>query len=150
MVRFPGRIKENTVVNGYVSLVDLFATITDYLKAGNYKSDGKSLRGMIEGRDKKHGESVVTEWDYRGDTESNYMVLKDGWKLIIPYSESSTVINAMYNLNEDPYEMNNLLGKNPERYKYAAKAEELRKCLLEWLQKNKSKHYAGVMKRNLI
>jgi arylsulfatase A-like enzyme len=149
-IRFPGKIKENTVVNGYVSLVDLFATIMDYTKAGKYKSDGKSLRGLMEGKDKKHGEYVVTEWDYRGDTESNYMILKDGWKLIIPYSETSKVINAMYNLNEDPYEMNNLIGNNPERQKYAAKTEELRKCLLEWLKKNKSSHFEGVSKRQLI
>lgn len=150
LIRFPGRIKENSVVNGYVSLVDLFATIMDYTKAGKYESDGKSLRGLIEGRDKQHGKYVVTEWDYRGDTEPNYMILKDGWKLIIPYSETSKVINVLYNLNEDPYEMNNLLGKNPERAKYAEKAEELRKCLLEWLKNNKSKHFEGVSKRQLI
>lgn len=149
-IRYPGKIKENTVVNGYVSLVDLFATILDYTNTGKYKSDGKSLRGLIEGKDKKHGKYVVTEWDYRGDTEPNYMILKDGWKLIIPYSETSKVINAMYNLNEDPYEMNNLIGNNPERYKYAAKTEELRKCLLEWLKKNKSSHFEGVKKRPLI
>lgn len=150
LIRFPGKIKENTVVSGYVSLIDLFATILDYTKAGKYKSDGKSLRGLIEGKDKKHGEYVVTEWDYRGDTEPNYMILKDGYKLIIPYSETSKVINALYNLNEDPFEMNNLIGNNPERHKYAAKTEELRKCLLEWLKKNKSSHFEGVRKRPLI
>jgi len=149
-IRFPGKIKENTVVNGYVSLVDLFPTILDYTKAGKYKSDGKSLRGLMEGNDKKHREYVVTEWDYRGDTESNYMIVKDGWKLIIPYSETSKVINAMYNLNDDPYEMNNLIGNNPEKLNYAAKTEELRKCLLEWLKKNKSSHFEGVKKRPLI
>ncbi|MHC1705716.1 MAG: sulfatase-like hydrolase/transferase [Tenuifilaceae bacterium] len=149
-IRFPEKIKENTVVNGYVSLIDLFATILDYTKVGKHKSDGKSLRGLIEGKDKKHGEYVVTEWDYRGDTESNYMVLKDGWKLIIPYSETSKVINAMYNLNNDPHEMNNLIGSNPDRHKNVAKTEELRKCLLEWLKKNKSKHFDGVKKRQLI
>jgi arylsulfatase A-like enzyme len=150
MIRFPGKIKENTVVNGYVSLIDLFATILDYTNSGKYANDGKSLRGLINGKDKKHGEYVVTEWDYRGDIESNYMVLKDGWKLIIPYSETSTVINALYNLNDDPHEMNNLIGNNQERHKYTAKTEELRKCLLEWLKKNKSKHIEGVKKRQLI
>lgn len=150
MIRYPGKIKENTVVNGYVSLIDLFATILDYTKAGNYKSDGKTLKGLIEGTDKKHGKYVVTEWDYRGDTESNYMIVKDGWKLIIPYSESSKVLNAMYNLNDDPFEMNNLLGNNPQKQKYAKKAEELRKCLIEWLVKNKSEHLHGVNQRKLI
>jgi len=150
IIRFPGEIEKSKVVNGYISTVDLFATILDYLKIGKHKSDGKSLKGLIEGTDLEHGKYVVTEWDYRGDAESNYMIVKDGWKLIIPYSESSTVINAMYNLNNDPSEMNNLIGKNPEKLKYAEKAEDLRKSLLEWLKKNKSDHFDGVQKRKLI
>jgi arylsulfatase A-like enzyme len=150
LIRFPSEIKENSVVNGYISTLDLFATILDYLKIGNYSSDGKSLRGLIEGTDKEHGKYVVTEWDYRGDIESNYMIVKEGWKLIIPYSESSTVINAMYNLNNDPHEMNNLIGNNPKKQQYSEKAEELRRSLLEWLKKNKSKHYEGVERRKLI
>jgi hypothetical protein len=93
---------------------------------------------------------VVTEWDYRGDIESNYMIVKDGWKLIIPYSKESKVINAMFDLNTDPHEINNLIGKNPDRAKYANKAEELRTSLLEWLKKNKSTHYKGVKERELI
>ncbi|MEX0981332.1 MAG: sulfatase-like hydrolase/transferase [Bacteroidales bacterium] len=150
MIRFPGKIKPETTVDGYVSLIDLFPTILDYLGVEEHKSDGKSLRGLIEGTDKEHGEYVVTEWDYRGDIESNYMVLKDGWKLIIPYSVESDVINAMYDLNTDPYEMNNLIGNNPERAQYEDRVEELRECLLEWLEKNNSAHYEGVRDRVLI
>jgi arylsulfatase A-like enzyme len=150
LIRFPGEIETNTRVEGYVSHVDLFATIMDYLDIGEYPSDGESLRGMIQGTDKRHGEYVVTEWNYRGDVAPNYMIIKGGWKLMIPYSRSSDVINAMYNLNKDPYEMNNLLGKNPEKEVYGDKAEELRRCLLEWLKKNGSKHYQGVKERELI
>jgi arylsulfatase A-like enzyme len=149
-MRFPGEIEGNTKVDGYVSHVDLFATILDYLKIGDFPSDGESLRGLIEGTDKEHGEYVVTEWNYRGDISPNYLVVKDGWKLMILYSKSSEVINAMYDLTNDPYEMNNLLGSNPERDLYEERAEGLRKCLLEWLEKNGSKHIDGVKERNLI
>jgi len=150
IIRFPEEIKKETRVDGYVSNIDLFATIMDYLKIGEYKSDGKSLRGLIEGTDKEHGKYVVTEWDYRGNTESNYMIVQDGWKLIIPYSIESKEINALYDLNSDPYEINNLIGKNPNRLKYGEKAEELRESLLEWLKKNNSKHFNGVKERELI
>ncbi len=150
MIRLPGEIDSNTTVNGYVSLVDLFATIMDYLKIKKHKSDGQSLRGLIEGTDSEHGNYVVTEWDYRGDVSPNYMIVKDGWKMIIPYSTSSKVINAMYDLNNDPYEMNNLIGKNPNSHRYAEKTEELRACLLEWLKKNGSNHYEGVRQRKLV
>jgi arylsulfatase A-like enzyme len=150
LVRFPARLKSNTTVNGYVSLIDLFATILDYLEVKKYPSDGKSLRGLIEGTDTQHGQYVVTEWLWRGDTESNYMIVKDGWKMMIPCSKSSKVLDALYDLNTDPYEMNNLIGKNPNRRQYAAKTEQLRACLLEWLKKNGSSHFDGVKERSLI
>lgn len=150
LIRFPGEIEQKTTVEGYVSLVDLFPTILDYLDIVEHPSDGKSLRGLMERTDLNHGKYVVTEWDYRGDVSPNYMIVQDGWKLIIPYSTSSKVINAMYNLHEDPHEVNNLLGKNPKRGAYEKQAEELRSSLLEWLSKNKSKHYDGVKERDLI
>jgi len=150
LIRLPGRIQHETTVDGYISLLDLFPTILDYLNIEEQPSDGKSLRGLMEGTDKKHGKYVVTEWNTKGDVTPNYMIMKDGWKLMVPFSKTSTVINAMYNLNKDPYEMKNLLGKNPDRSDYTEKAEELKEYLLEWLEKNNSIHYDGVKERELI
>jgi arylsulfatase A-like enzyme len=146
----PSEIPKNTKVDGYVSNVDLFATIIDYLKVGNYKSDGQSLRDLIENKETNHGKYVVTEWDYRGPTAPNYMIVKGGWKMMIPYTEDSKVLDALYNLNDDPLEMNNLLGKNPNKKRYAEIVTDLKNDLLLWLQKNNSKHYQGVLKRKLI
>lgn len=150
IIRLPGEIEPETVTDGYISLVDLFPTILDYLDIPEHESNGVSLRGLIEGTDTEHGQYVVTEWDFRGDTEPNFMILKDGWKMMIPYSKSSTVLNALYDLNTDPYEMNNLIGNNPESENYRGKTEELRASLLEWLAKNKSEHYNGVQERVLV
>jgi len=150
IIRFPGEIESGSTVNGYVSLIDLFPTILDYLNISEHDSDGVSLRGLIEGTDTEHGQYVVTEWDFRGPVEPNYMILKDGWKLMIPYTKSSTVLNALYDLNTDPHEMNNLIGNNPDAEDYKAKAEELRGYLLEWLEKNNSNHYGGVQARVLV
>jgi arylsulfatase A-like enzyme len=150
IIRFPGEIEAGTTVDGYISLIDLFPTILDYLEIPEHDSDGVSLRGLIEGTDTEHGRYVVTEWDFRGPTEPNYMVLKDGWKLMIPYTKSSTVLNALYDLNTDPHEINNLIGNNPNAEDHKAKAEELRGYLLEWLEKNNSKHYGGVQARVLV
>ncbi len=149
LMRFPGEINPGTTVSGYVSLVDLFPTILDYLNAGEHISDGKSLRGLIEGTDSEHGKYVVTEWSSNGDNTPNYMVVKDGWKLFIPFTTTSTVLNAMYDLNTDPHEMNNLIAGNRNNAAYYEKAEELRACLLEWLEKNNSTHYNGVKEREL-
>ncbi|MEQ9303530.1 MAG: sulfatase-like hydrolase/transferase, partial [Marinoscillum sp.] len=144
MISFPGRVEENMQVSGYVSGLDLFQTVMDYLQVDSVQSDGTSLRGLIEGTDDKHGEYVVTEWDYRGDVESNYMIVKDGWKMMIPYSVTSTVPNALFNLKEDPYETNNLLASEYRDKSHLVKAEELRMSLLEWLAKNGSSHLDGV------
>ena len=148
IISSPGDILPGTTVDGYVSNIDLFATILDYLKLPECESDGKSLRGLIEGTDTIHGDYVVTEWDR--DNTPNYMVIKDGWKLIIPYTIKSEVINAMYDLNTDPCEMNNLLGSNPNRTKFQDKAEELRACLLEWLKEKNSVHTYSVSQRDLL
>lgn len=149
-ISMPSEIPKNTKVDGYVSNVDLFATIIDYLKAGDYKSDGQSLRDLIENKETNHGKYVVTEWDYRGPTAPNYMIVKGGWKMMIPYTEDSKVLDALYNLKDDPLEMNNLLGKNPNKKRYADIVTDLKNDLLLWLQKNNSKHYQGVLKRKLI
>jgi len=150
IMRLPGEIEAGTVVDGYVSLIDLFPTILDYLNIPAHPSDGVSLRGLIEGTDTEHGEYVVTEWDFRGPVEPNYMILKDGWKLMIPYTKDSPVLNALYDLNTDPYEMYNLIGNNPRAGEYKEKAEELRATLLEWLVKTNSRHYEGVAARVLV
>lgn len=149
LIRFPNEIKKKTVVDGYVSNVDLFATILDYLDIDEHTSDGTSLRDLMEGKETNHGNYVVTEWG-RGDNVPNYMVLKEGWKLLVPKTSTSTLINTLYDLNTDPHEMNNLLGNNPRSEEYKEKAEELRACLLEWMQKNKSSHFEGVKNRKMI
>ena len=149
LISFPGKIAPNTVVDGYVSNVDLFATINDYLQIPEQPSDGKSLRGLIEGTDQNSGKYAVTEWHSDPTKWPSYMIVKGDYKMLIPSTSTSTVINALYNLKEDPYEMNNLMGSNPNKANYKQKIDELHTDLLTWLQKNNSKNYNGVRNRNL-
>jgi len=148
IIRLPGKIEPESVVEGYVSTMDLYATILDYTGVAGPLSDGKSLRGLIDKTDKTNGKYVVTEWLNNEDKMPGYMILKEGWKMFIPYSETSTVIDALYNLNDDPYEMNNLLGSNPDKKKYTAKVNELHTDLVNWLKEHNSVHYEGVKNRN--
>lgn len=149
LISFPGKITPNTVVDGYVSNLDLFATINDYLQIPEQPSDGKSLRSLIEGTDQTYGKSVVTEWHSDPSKWPSYMIVKGDWKLLIPSTSTSTVINALYNLKDDPYEMNNLMGSNPNKGNYTDKINELHTDLLTWMKKNNSKKYDGVRNRNL-
>ena len=149
MIRFPGRIKPNTVIKQPVSLIDLFATILDYTQAGDHKSDGKSLRPLIEGTDKQD-KFIVTEWLWHGDKVPCYMVVSGNWKLFCPDTPESDVVNVLYNFKEDPHEMNNLIGKNPQRQEYAAQAENLKAKLVSWLDSINSKHTEGVRNRKMV
>lgn len=150
LMRFPKGIKAGTTVSNYVTNVDLFATIFDYLGYEGTQSDGLSLRDVIENKKSTRPDYVVTEWNYRGDAEPNYMIIKNGWKMFIPQTETSRVIDVLFDLNKDPFEMNNLLGSNKEKLKYSAKVEELKRDLVEWLKKNNSNFVSGVSNRKII
>jgi hypothetical protein len=52
-------------------------------------------------------------------------------------------------LKDDPYEMNNLLGSNPDKKKYTLKVNELHSDLANWLKQHYSVNYEGVKNRNL-
>ncbi len=150
LIRYPGHIKPNTEVDHYTTNVDLYATIFDYLGQPALPSDGQSLRDLIEKKKSARPDYIVTEWDFRGDVEPNYMVIKDGWKMFIPQTSTSQVIDVLYNLKDDPHEMNNLIGNNSNRKKYTDKVNELKTDLLQWLSKNNSKHIDGVRERMVI
>ena len=150
LIQFPGGIKPRNVINHYTTGVDLFATIFDYLRQPAKPSDGSSLRDLIEKKKTTRPDYIVTEWLYRGDSEPNYMIIKDGWKMFIPQTPTSPVIDVLYNLKEDPHEMNNLIGNNDKQKKYLGKVNELKADLLQWLSKNISKNFDGVKERNIV
>jgi arylsulfatase A-like enzyme len=135
MIRFPGKIKAGTTIESPVSTMNLFATILDYLEVPNApKADGESLRGLIEGRSDKDT-YVVTEWLTSFNTKPAYMVVKGGWKLMLPHSTGENVMTGLYNLNQDPHEMTNLVADESGAEKYNTKVEELEACYTEWIER---------------
>ena len=134
IIRFPGRIKAGTKVKSPVSNMDLFATILDYMNMPTHPSDGCSLRGLIEGTADKDT-YVVTEWlsDLQG--KPSHMVLKGGWKLMLPDPSAKKLKKTLYNLNDDPHELKNLLANNADSKNYAAKVAELEGCFRQWIKR---------------
>jgi arylsulfatase A-like enzyme len=150
IIRFPGKIKAGEKVNVPISTMNLAATIFDYLGIKNKKSDGTSLRPLIEEAKTDKFDFVVTEWNFHmSGNEPNYMIVKGNWKMFIPYNAESKTIDVLYDLKNDQFEMTNLLGNNPDRSKFEAKANELKQDLLSWLKQNHSIHYDGVLARQL-
>ena len=137
IVWHPGKIKP-TRIESPVSTLDLYATILDYLDVESVDNNSYSLKKVIEGKAER--KYTVTEWDYHGPNQPNYMVVSnDGWKLMTSYNTGKPELDVLFNMNDDPTEVNNLLGKNPDAPKYKDKVEELKSYLVEWLTKNNSK-----------
>lgn len=130
LMKFPKGIRPGTVIKSPVNTMDLYSTILDYLGAGKYESDGISLRNIIESEpDDISDKYTVVEWN----TTPDFCVRTKDWKLI--YSKTVGTIDALYNLKNDPYEMNNLIGNNPERMKYKEQVGKMKSYLLEYLTK---------------
>ena len=140
IISFPGRIPSKRI-DEYVSYIDLFPTIMDYLGIGFRKAerDGRSLRPVIEGTQKR--DVLVTEWLSAPEKEPTHMVVKDGWKLITSCNPESTAVPALYNLNEDPSEMVNLIGNSlPSGKQRPDKKKELESELNFWLKRHHSRY----------
>jgi arylsulfatase A-like enzyme len=151
MIRFPGEITPGTVVAGKpVSHIDLFATILDYLGAGKHDSDGESLRKFIGEDGEDYETFAVSEWNMKEKNTPNLMIRNKRWKFMCPCHANSKVMNVLYDLQNDPYEMNNLLGCNPDKKKYAPQGMVMKEQLVLWLEKVGSQCIDDVKKRQII
>ncbi|KAL3923585.1 MAG: hypothetical protein SGILL_001573 [Bacillariaceae sp.] len=152
LMRYPAMIPSETIVEEMVGHIDLFATILDYVGASKAdSSDGKSLRPFIEGLEynKDYDEDVVFgEWDFRKPLQKDspsldrviddrpcFLVRKGKDKLMMQKLASSSKLDMLFDLDADPFEMNNLLGANSETASDSViqKAEHLRCLLIDWM-----------------
>ena len=148
LMRLPGVIKPGTVVTAPVSQLDYYATILDYLEAKGPESQGWSLRPLIEGKEDGKDRIAVSEWA-KGNVPG-FMAFDGRWKLMIARSADSPSLDALYDLKNDPLELVNLLGHNPDRAKYRPEAERMRKLLVAWLERVKSACLEQVRQRSLV
>jgi len=147
LMRLPGAIRRGSVVKAPVAHVDLFATILDYLSISARKSEGRSLRPLIDGKGNGGIDFCVSQW--RSGNGPNFMLRTNRWKFLTSYNPKSQTVDALYDLDADPHEMNNLIGKNPNRKKNLPQAEKLKTKLVGWLKKTKSPHLRGILARKL-
>ena len=59
-------------------------------------------------------------------------------------------LDALYDLKNDPNEITNLIGINPDREKHRAEAERMKNLLVAWLTRIKSPYLEGVKARPVI
>ena len=147
LMRLPGAVPASAVVKEPVSHLDYFPTIMDYLNVSGTSSQGRSLRPLIGGKDRSAFDYAVSEWDI--DDIPNFMVRTDRWKLLFCRTENPNRLDALYDMKNDPHEMNNLIGDNPDRAKRLPQAEEMKERLIAWLKRTESPFLEAVKGRKI-
>ncbi len=132
ILNFPGKISSKKIDTA-ISTINTFATVLDYagIKA---ESDGYSLRNLAEGG-KPTTDFAISEWNYVLNQKiPNLMIRTKDWKLMICRSNDNNGNDALYDLKNDPYELNNLLFTSKDKYKKTA--EMLKNKLYQQLVKS--------------
>lgn len=150
LIRYPGKIIPGQTIATPVSILNIFPTVLDYAGLGNIPTDGYSLRGIMEGDEAPKYGFAVSEWQWKNENVPSIMIRTKEWKLMTTHRSGGKNVEALFDLKNDPHEMNNLLGSNPERFKYREKTEELRSSLVSYLEEVNSPLVEGIEERVLI
>jgi hypothetical protein len=78
------------------------------------------------------------------------MIFDGRWKFLSGQAAGASSLDALYDLKNDPQELNNLIGRNPDRRKHRADAMRMKGMLIEWLARVKSPHLEFVKVRPLF
>ncbi len=148
LMRLPGVIPAKTVVNAPASQLDLFGTILDYLGQPARPTEGRSLRPLIEGKESGAARVAVSEWP--AAQLPGFMVTDGRWKLLFGRNATNKSLDALYDLQTDPHELNNLIGRNPDREQHRAEATRMKGLLVEWLERVKSPLLSTVQDRPVL
>ena len=107
VMRWPQHIKPQTVVDQPVNLLDVTATM---LSAGDaavshpLTLDGEDLLPIIHG-EQTRDHMVCDHFGHSGDVCFQKVLYDHGWKYVSAYSAG----DELYNLQQDPYELRNLI-----------------------------------------
>jgi arylsulfatase A-like enzyme len=144
LLRLPGVIPANTVIDAPTTHLDLFPTILDYCGQAGHACAGRSLRPLVEGKDDGKGWVAVSEWN--STKVPGFMVFDGRWKYMCGRTADAPSRDALYDLENDPNEMENLIGKGS---KYRDEEKRMRGLLIEWLERVKSPCLESVKARPL-
>jgi len=105
---------------------------------------------VMEGSEVPKYDFAVSEWQWKNEYVPSIMIRTDSWKLMTTHRSGGRNVEVLYDLENDPSELNNLLGSNPERFNYKETAEELRSKLAAYLRDQNSPIAEGVEHRVLV
>lgn len=129
LMRYPKEIKAGTVVDELIQNLDFAATFLDYANTPVPTDiQGESFRSLVSGKSDDWRDAIYyTYYEYPGEhnVQRHHGIRTDRYKLIHFYYDSDTW--ELYDLAEDPSEMNNLYN-NPD---YAGIQKEMHEKLIQ-------------------
>jgi len=124
IVRYPGRVPAGSVLGCAASSVDLMPTLLDFaglpVPPGRH---GRSLRGVLEGRERREFDAAYCERGLGSDKRWSRMIRTADAK----YAWFSEGRAELFDLKKDPAELRNVA----EESSYRALREKLRAMLIE-------------------
>ena len=142
IINYPGKIIPRKV-DAPVSTLNVFSTILDYANV-RAESDGYSLRNLANGK-AATVDFVVAEWNWEKQEVPNLMIRTKEWKLLISRYNEKKHIDALFDLKNDPNELNNLLFSN--KAGNVKTAEILKAKLVDYLESVKYSYLEEVRQR---
>lgn len=126
-VKWKGHFQPVVNKKSLVMLMDVFPTLLDFTSHKKLSTSGKSFLPVINNQEEWENRTVYWHSEkarptQTGDSKSS-AIREGNYKLINWYEKGTT---ELYDLNQDPYESNNILTQNPQ------KAKELLSKLNNW------------------
>ncbi len=136
MIRWPGKIKPNTISDTPVITTDLFPTLLEasgISLPGKGIGDGVSLVSMLKGKSKLPRQNLFFHYPNYAFHKNNRLgsAIRNGDYKLIQYYDDDSV--ELYNLKEDMEEKNNLANK------LQSKANKLQTTLQSWLKQTNAR-----------
>lgn len=132
-IRYPNGIKTPRIIDTPISAINIFSTIMDY--AGiQIPNDGFSLKSIAEGGRTPYN-FTISEWNWENQLVPNLMIRTSNWKLLLTLNPDSKSMDALYDIKNDPFEINNLLASEKEIEKHISIALNLKNEALGYLKK---------------
>lgn len=135
LIRWPGVIKPGTVIPEVVSNIDMFASVLGMLNIptpDKVKRQGADFSPLLRGQKVPWRDTLYGQYDlHNGGLAYMRMIRTNEWKLVRHYK--TYLMDELYHLKDDPDEMTNRLGRNPDAAVNQVRAQ-LQERLEVWMR----------------